>query len=181
MSKIKVLESETIHVSLNEQFMLEAQIPTKVQVTVSQELHDKLIELDACEEDKFSVLCGIAGLNTKEDFTGTDLSGMPFIDEGTYLEGANFRATSLNNTFWRGTSLRGTLLEGADLTGAQGLSEEDIAAAYIDEQTKLPEQFSRVRIKALHDALDLPAPPPNRPDEERMIIFALDSTLHRKM
>ena len=59
------------------------------------------------------------------------------------LENANLSKADFSNADFRGanlknTNLRGTILRGADLTDAANLTREQLGAAIIDEQTKLP-------------------------------------------
>lgn len=66
----------------------------------------------------------------------TDLSG-------ANLRGANLSKADATGALFRGanfdgTVLIGTVLRGADLTGALNLTEEQLAAAVIDDTTRLP-------------------------------------------
>jgi uncharacterized protein YjbI with pentapeptide repeats len=61
----------------------------------------------------------------------------------TNLEGANLSGADFTNADFRGANLKdanlsGTILRGADLTDATNLTTEQIAAAIIDDRTKLP-------------------------------------------
>jgi hypothetical protein len=81
----------------------------------------------------------------------TDLRGAYLADahfEGAYLpythleeavlDGAHFQRADLTAVCLAAASLKGTHLYGADLTSAIGLTENQIRAAFTDEQTHLP-------------------------------------------
>jgi len=67
---------------------------------------------------------------------GTDLGRLNL--EGANLRGADFTEANFRGSNSKGANLSGTILRGADLTDATNLTEEQIAAAIIDDRTKLP-------------------------------------------
>jgi uncharacterized protein YjbI with pentapeptide repeats len=67
---------------------------------------------------------------------GTDLGR--FNLKGANLSGADFTEANFRGADFTGANLTGTILRGADLTDATNLTQEQIAAAIIDERTKLP-------------------------------------------
>lgn len=74
----------------------------------------------------------------------TDLSGAS-------LRKANLSHADASGAIFRGAdfedaNLTGTILRGADLTGARNLTEEQLSAAVIDGQTRLPSYIDRNRV-----------------------------------
>jgi uncharacterized protein YjbI with pentapeptide repeats len=67
---------------------------------------------------------------------GADLSGTTIIDAD--LRNANLTAADLTGANLRGADFGGANLDGANLRGARGLTKEQLAAAHLDRQTKLP-------------------------------------------
>jgi uncharacterized protein YjbI with pentapeptide repeats len=67
---------------------------------------------------------------------GTDLSNTNL--ESANLSGADFTNATFRGANFKNANLTGTILRGADLTDATNLTAEQIAAAIIDERTKLP-------------------------------------------
>lgn len=67
---------------------------------------------------------------------GTDVSNTNL--KGANLSGADFTEANFRGSDFKGANLSGTILRGADLTDATNLTEEQIAAAIIDDRTKLP-------------------------------------------
>jgi uncharacterized protein YjbI with pentapeptide repeats len=67
---------------------------------------------------------------------GADLSNTILV--GANLSGADFTNASFRGANFKDANLAGTILRGADLTDATNLTAEQIAAAVIDERTKLP-------------------------------------------
>ncbi len=124
--------------------------------------------------EKFSTIAKQAGMNRKKDFRCEDFSGTVFKDDRKYFEGTNFRGTNLSNTTWENTSIRGALMEGANLYGAKGLTVKDLATAYSDDSTILPEGISRKQVMSAHEALKLPPAPPMTKKENEHIFFALE-------
>ena len=66
----------------------------------------------------------------------TDLSR--FNLESANLSGADFTEANFRAANFRNANLAGTILRGADLTDATNLTGEQLKAAVIDEQTRLP-------------------------------------------
>ena len=62
--------------------------------------------------------------------------------QGALLAGADLRSAQLIDVRISGAELRGANLCGADLIGANGLTEEQLSRAQIDEYTRLPDQIS---------------------------------------
>jgi hypothetical protein len=80
------------------------------------------------------------------DFTRSNLFGADLA--GSILESANFREVDLREANFFGAYLKladlsGAQLEGAELDEAFGLGEEQIALAIGDEETLLPDRFTR--------------------------------------
>jgi uncharacterized protein YjbI with pentapeptide repeats len=67
---------------------------------------------------------------------GTDLSNTNL--ESANLSGADFTNATFRGANFKNANLTGTILRGADLTDATNLTEDQIAAAIIDDRTKLP-------------------------------------------
>jgi uncharacterized protein YjbI with pentapeptide repeats len=67
---------------------------------------------------------------------GTDVSNANL--KGANLSGADFTEANFPGSDFTGANLSGTILRGADLTDATNLTKDQIAAAIIDERTKLP-------------------------------------------
>ena len=67
---------------------------------------------------------------------GTNLSRANL--EAANLSGADFTGASFRGSNFRNANLAGTILRGADLTDATNLTGEQLKAAIIDEQTRLP-------------------------------------------
>jgi uncharacterized protein YjbI with pentapeptide repeats len=67
---------------------------------------------------------------------GTDLSNTNL--ESANLSGADFTNATFRGANFKNANLSGTILRGADLTDATNLTKEQIAAAVIDDRTKLP-------------------------------------------
>jgi uncharacterized protein YjbI with pentapeptide repeats len=67
---------------------------------------------------------------------GTDVSNVNL--KGANLSGADFTEANFRGSDFTGANLTGTILRGADLTDATNLTTEQIAAAIIDDRTKLP-------------------------------------------
>ena len=67
---------------------------------------------------------------------GTDVSNVNL--KGANLSGADFTEANFRGSDFTGANLTGKILRGADLTDATNLTEEQIAAAIVDERTKLP-------------------------------------------
>jgi hypothetical protein len=169
----------TVIVPINEHFVAEVQ--TEFTIPLSAEIGGKISAVLECEDDRFSTLCQVAGLDLKTDFVGANLNKVEFINESAAIEGANFRRASLIESGWEGTSMKGMLLEGINLTGALGLTEEKLALAYLDDKTILPDGLSREKIQALHAAHNLPIAPFEARPEERSITIQVPAVLHRKM
>jgi len=66
----------------------------------------------------------------------TDLSNANL--ESANLSGANFTDAILRGANFKNAILQGTILSGADLTDAKNLTRAQLAAAIIDERTRLP-------------------------------------------
>jgi uncharacterized protein YjbI with pentapeptide repeats len=66
----------------------------------------------------------------------TDLSYTTLVDAN--LSGADFTNANFRGANFENANLAGTILRGADLTDATNLTEQQLAAAIIDEHTKLP-------------------------------------------
>jgi hypothetical protein len=109
--------------------------------------------------------------------TGTDLSFLIIIDtrltsvnlSGANLSGANLYRANLSGaslkslflddvsqdsmtfytTILSGANLREASLDGADLLLAFGLTREQVESAWIDERTRLPEEFKKVKSEIL--------------------------------
>jgi hypothetical protein len=76
---------------------------------------------------------------------GASLDGASLDDaslDDASLDGASLLGASLDDANLSGASLDGAKLFGADLSKATGLTWEQIDAAYIDKETKLPEEFA---------------------------------------
>jgi uncharacterized protein YjbI with pentapeptide repeats len=58
--------------------------------------------------------------------------------EDANLSGADFTNANFRGANFKNANLAGTILRGADLTDATNLTEQQLAAAIIDEHTKLP-------------------------------------------
>lgn len=67
---------------------------------------------------------------------GADLSGATLVDAD--LRDANLTGADLTGANLRDANLTGANLDGADLRGARGLTRQQLAAARVDRQTKLP-------------------------------------------
>ncbi len=70
----------------------------------------------------------------------TDLSRASL--RGANLSNADFSNSILQGADFEGAVLEGTILKGADLTGAINLSAKQLGQAILDENTKLPPEFS---------------------------------------
>lgn len=73
---------------------------------------------------------------------------------GAILRGANLARADMSHADLRdvdfeGANLDGTILIGADLRGARNLTVEQIDAAMIDRETRLPAYLDRVASKTL--------------------------------
>lgn len=158
-----------------------AEIQTKFTVAIDAETEQAMIAVLESDDSKFSSLCKIAGMDIKTDLSAGNFEGLDVSNEGDCLEGANFRDSNLRHSIWRGlTSTKGILFEGTDLRGAKYLTEEDLAQAYINEETHLPEGIDRARVNYLHQKLNMPKPPPYEKDDG-FIQIPVPAILHRKM
>jgi hypothetical protein len=154
----------------------------RVDIEGSRDLGSKLgaqlSALASCKDDSMRAMCKATGIDPKTQLAYGDWEGVPFENEGDLLENANLRICNLTNTVWKNSSIKGALLEAANFTGATGLTEEDFAGAYINNETILPKDIDRARVLALHKALDMPAPPPfNRTGREGMIEIPVTVTV----
>jgi uncharacterized protein YjbI with pentapeptide repeats len=70
----------------------------------------------------------------------TDLSRASL--KGANLSNADFSNSILRGADFEGAVLDGTILRGADLTGARNLNAQQLRRAVLDENTKLPSEFS---------------------------------------
>ena len=96
--------------------------------------------------------------------TSADTSGVPPIDvRGAFIRRTDFSGASLRradlshadatgalfrDADFEGARLIGTILRGADLTGAKNVTEEQLADAVIDSETRLPSYIDWTRINA---------------------------------
>ena len=62
--------------------------------------------------------------------------------ERVNLSRADFSNADFTGADFRDAILDGTILKGADLTGAKNLIKAQLRRAVLDENTKLPEEFS---------------------------------------
>lgn len=89
----------------------------------------------------------IPRLNVRGAFVRrTDLSHSSLRDADLSFadaSGALFRGAD-----FEGANLTGTILRGADLTDAKNITEEQLAAAVVDEHTRLPVYIDRRRLLA---------------------------------
>jgi uncharacterized protein YjbI with pentapeptide repeats len=58
--------------------------------------------------------------------------------EGALLSDAHLKRANLSGAHLEGANLSGAHLEGANLSSAYGLTPEQLASAYTDEATRLP-------------------------------------------
>lgn len=70
---------------------------------------------------------------------------------GANMTGADLRGTDAKNAVFVGVDfkdadLTGTNLQGADLTDAKNLTEDQLASAIIDDDTRLPSYIDRSRL-----------------------------------
>jgi uncharacterized protein YjbI with pentapeptide repeats len=75
------------------------------------------------------------------DLHGAFLRRTDFSDfnlEGANLSRADFSEASFRGTNFKNANLTGTILRGADLTDATNLTRAQLAAAIIDDRTRLP-------------------------------------------
>jgi uncharacterized protein YjbI with pentapeptide repeats len=77
----------------------------------------------------------------------TDLSGSSL--RGANLSRADASGALFRNADFAGAVLEGTVLKGADLTGAENLTEEQLAAAVLDETTRLPTYIDSNKLRLL--------------------------------
>ncbi|HBR69602.1 MAG TPA: hypothetical protein DEA55_09530 [Rhodospirillaceae bacterium] len=82
------------------------------------------------------------------DLRNVDLREASF--SGAFLDGAKLKRSDLRKSIWTGTSTKGTDLRGADLREAVDLTEEQITAAIIDEDTQLDYKFDRLKVSILN-------------------------------
>jgi uncharacterized protein YjbI with pentapeptide repeats len=75
------------------------------------------------------------------DFEGADLSRTHF--EKAYLHGTNFRAAELAGSHWEGAFLLDADLRGVNLSKVNGLTQQQIESARMDDRTQLPGTLKR--------------------------------------
>ena len=76
------------------------------------------------------------------DLSNADLAGANLA--GADATSANFRGANFKDA-----NLKGTILRGADLRGAKNLTREQLAAAVIDETTRLPDYLEREEVASV--------------------------------
>ncbi|WP_157408139.1 pentapeptide repeat-containing protein [Actinomadura atramentaria] len=80
------------------------------------------------------------------DLRGTIANGADLRDawlDGSDLRDASFVGADLRGAVLRGVRLAGTMLDGSDLRDVRGLTAEQLAGAFIDETTRLPEDLAQ--------------------------------------
>ncbi len=82
------------------------------------------------------------------DLRNVDLREASF--SGSFLDGAKMNRSDLRESIWTDARTQGTDLRGADLRGAVDLTEEQITAAIIDNDTQLDEKFNRLKFLILN-------------------------------
>lgn len=68
---------------------------------------------------------------------------------GANLSRADASGALFRNSDFAGANLEGTILKGADLTGATNLTEEQLAVAIIDSETRLPNYIDASKLVQL--------------------------------
>lgn len=82
------------------------------------------------------------------DLRNVDLREASF--SGAFLDGTKMNRSDLRESIWTEASTKGTDLRGADLRGAVDLTEEQITAAIIDEDTQFDYKFDRLKDSILN-------------------------------
>ncbi len=107
-----------------------------------------------------STICIEMTVNPRAHLIGADISGVTFRHDGAFFQKANFRGADLRYTIWHPTtSIEGALFEGANLTHATGMSNETLATAYVNEQTRFPAGTSLAAIKKIQRHIEMPPAP----------------------
>ena len=78
----------------------------------------------------------------------TDLSGANL--RGADLSNADATGASFRNADFQDARLVGTILRAADLTGARNLTVDQLAAAIVDDETRLPAHIDRAKLLNAH-------------------------------
>ncbi len=174
--------AQTAIIPIDKNHVGEIGIEFNLRINLPDGATETIHEILNSDSSRFCDLFPLAGLDKTKDFIGMDMQGTKFIDEGVFLENSNMRGCNLRQTTWKNTSVNGVLFEGANLTGVIGLTEENLASAYIDETTILPNHLNRQKIMFLHASNGLPPAPPIEPIiPEEPIVFEIPMTIHKIM
>lgn len=155
------------------------EIKTEFTAQLDEEHFEQLQKAVNTPDATFTALAEIFEFDKEHSFIGANLDDVSFARDGSYFNGANLRNSSLRNTeFGPNNTFLKTLLEGADLTGAEGLTEEMLAGAYMNDRTILPDYIDRNRVQHLHSQLNLPEPL-HYAGDEGTITIEIPTILHK--
>jgi Pentapeptide repeats (8 copies)/Protein of unknown function (DUF2934) len=103
----------------------------------------------------------LAGADFRAHLAGANLDGAYLEGTGLHLKGADLRhayleGADLRGAYFEGANLGGAHLAGANLRGATGLSPAQVAEAYGDAATRLPDRIPRPKWWPTPDVLSLP-------------------------
>ncbi|HEY8963126.1 MAG TPA: pentapeptide repeat-containing protein [Alphaproteobacteria bacterium] len=134
-------------------------IDIEASVEVSPDFFDTLEKIFTTDESNLFELSKIIKADPKTFYAYADMTGMEIFDGRDEWHNADLRGVNFTNTKWKNTSLWRAVVFGSNFTGAEGLTEDDFAVAYIDAKTILPEGIDRNRVLEKHKALNFPRAP----------------------